>query len=316
MKQNRKKLGQKSLLQTLDPKIHSRLPDNYFSVIDLPGKPARFMKFDLSDDGVISTIDITFPEGARPRKAYIQATKDVFIYDALGHKLKPERYHIETYRERNSDSKKKKLVSIVPGLTDRITVNTGHIFNSFDAVVSIDTNTYEKDLVGGDKLSVLGVSISRKMELKYPELLEITARHAIEFRNLKDPKEKHGWFVGLHKMYTSGLLKPEWKVAVIVDSYANEVMSFNNGAEIVAGFRLTPEIKFVYASADTGQFFALNKCMKAADKLAKMVMDKLVMETSLHNLRNALEHEPYTGIRLWQTKEIGGSLRLISDTTP
>lgn len=221
---SKKHSSRSSFMRELDPHFDSRLPDSYFTVRDLPGKPYRFVGIEFSDDGVTSTVVLRFPEGARPRKVVMWATKEVEIYDVFGLRLTPDSYYIKTFRERRSSSGKPKLVSIVPGLSNKITLNIGHIFWSFDAVVSIDTNTPKKQ-VNGETLSVLGVAVAKPTKLAYPPLIRVTANKAIEFRNLKDPKEKYGWLIALQALYDTGWLDRRRKVGVIVDAYLNGTCS-------------------------------------------------------------------------------------------
>jgi hypothetical protein len=294
-----------SFMRELDPHFDSRLPDNYFVVRDLPGKPLRFVKIDLGDDGVTNTVVLRFPEGSRPRKVVMWATKEVEIYDVFGQRLTPDSYYIETSRPRRSSSGKPKLVSIVPGLSDKITLNIGHIFWSFDAVVSIDTNTPKKR-VNGETLSVLGVAVAKPTKLAYPPLVRITANKAIEFRNLKDPKEKYGWLIALQALYNTGWLDPRRKVGVIVDAYLNELSDFNAGGEIVPGYTLPENTKLIYASSDTAQFFGVNKCIKAADSFAALMVKEILRNKKLHPVADRKENAFYDAIRFWEMSQIEG----------
>jgi hypothetical protein len=166
-------------------------------------------------------------------------------------------------------------------------------------VIALDTNTPTKQ-VHRDRLSVLGVAVARRIELAYPELLRIRTERAIEFRNLKDPIEKHGWLIALEALYHDGLLNPRWKVGVIVDAYLDELSNFNAGAEIIPGHVLPANVKLIYASSDTAQFFAVNKCIKAADSIASTVAKAIFKNQNLHSITDSGRCEFYDAIRFWE----------------
>ncbi|MBY6265102.1 hypothetical protein EI613_24740 [Azospirillum sp. 412522] len=308
----KRKPQEKGLLRSLDPHYDQRLPDHYFTAMELPGAPTRYLSLQIDGDGVTHHLKVTFPEGSRPKIAIIQATRDVFVYDVFSRLLVPEKFHIETYRKRQSGSSKIKFTSIVPGFSTQITANTGHIFEKCDAVVSIDTNT-KTERIGDDYISVLGISTSRLSPLSYPKLVHINAQNAIEFRNLVPPREKIGWIVALREMYRQEMLKEDWNVCVVVDAYQSEVMEFNNGGEIfsdvgIGNISFPKGLKLAYASAETGQLYAINRCVKAADRLSDVVYEKILEEERLHAIPHIGGDLPYSAIRFWSIDDDGKSI--------
>ena len=185
-KRRRSPPGQ-TLITTLDPRRHLRVPDHYRQAFRFPGIQARSASFDIHDDGMTSTLTMIFPEGSYPETTVLYGTKRVSLYDRYGRPVIPERYWIETTRLRESASSKPKLISIVPGISGFLTVNPGYIFEACDAIVALDTNTrLDKE---NETISILGIAIARRSPLYHPKLIHVEGRYAIEFRGLGEPKK-------------------------------------------------------------------------------------------------------------------------------
>lgn len=307
MRPKRKSKSDDQLLRKLDPKWATRVPDGARSVFHMP-RPLRFIRIDLKDEGVETALTAEFPFGREPKMLVMHGNKNLTAYDFLGLPVQPIKYQLETSRNRNSQSAKPKLLSIVPGMPGSFSINPGHIFEACDAVVAFDTNS-SPTLLGQDKVSVLGVAIAEKVQLKFPKLVRIKGRYAAEFRNLAEPKEKIGWAIGLKELYGSDILREEWKVAVIVDAFANELSAINNGGEIVLGYSLPPNVSLIYASADTAQFHAVNKCIRMADRISSMVMDQLFKAPNMASPKDPIPGV-CTGARYWRMEEVNGRLRM------
>jgi hypothetical protein len=238
VRRKRSSKAEDQLLRKLDPKWRARVPDTAFSVQYFPS-PMRFIRVDVQDDGIQTSLTAEFRFGEEPRALCMYGNKDLVALDFFGRLVKPIKYQLETFRGRNSLSEKPKLLSVVPGMPGSFSINPGHIFEVCDAVVAFDTNSSPK-LLGEDKVSVLGVAIAERLALRFPMLVRIKGRYAAEFRNLVEPKEKIGWAIGLRELYASDILSPQWRVAIIVDAFANELSAMNNGSEIVSGYPFCP----------------------------------------------------------------------------
>jgi hypothetical protein len=234
--------------------------------------------------------------------------KELVAVGFNGLPVRPVKYKLETTRRRNSQNAKPKVLSIVPGVPGSFSINPGHIFEACDAVVALDTNSAFKPL-GDDKVSVLGVAIAERVALKYPKLVRVKGRYAAEFRNLSAPQEKIGWVIGLKELYASEILKTHWRVAVIVDAFAGELEALNGGTEIIGGYSLPPNVHLVYASADTAQLHAVNKCIRMADRISATVMEQLFRSPNLEKPGNAILGI-CTGARYWRIEEEKGHLRM------
>jgi hypothetical protein len=222
-----------ALIRRLDPNWAKRVPDEACSVMRFD-RPLRFMRLDLKDEDVETALTAEFRLGEEPKALFIYGNKNLVAFDFSGRRVRPVTYVIETSRARNSQSGKRKLLSLVPGTPGSFSINPGHIFDACDAVVAIDTNTSAVPLEGRT-VSVLGVAVAERYALRYPKLIRISARYAAEFHDLALPREKTGWAIALKELYDCDILKPERRVAVIVDAFASELGEFNKGAEIVNG---------------------------------------------------------------------------------
>ncbi|TWB49559.1 hypothetical protein FBZ92_12699 [Nitrospirillum viridazoti] len=296
----------------MDPRWRERIPDDYSAVQYFPDISAKYLSLTLQE-GVVSTVlKAEIPPGVKLRSAVIWGNKRVDLYDSWDRKIIPSSYWIETTRKRNSNSEKLKFINIVPGSEDYVTVSFDHIFDAFDSVVAIDTNTYINKKINGEELSVLGISTASKLKISFPQAVNIRAGYAVEFRDLQDPKEKYGWIVALRALYDQRIVEYGKKIAVIVDAYANEIMDINNGKEIIEGVVLPKGVKLIYASSDTSQFFALNKCIKMADSFANSIGNKIIKTTELHKIASNAINYPFKAIRFWEILEDGSRLTAVS----
>lgn len=218
----------------------------------------------------------------------------------FGEIVKPLSYHIDTYRARNSESKKRKLLSSLPGISGKsLTCNPGALFQAYDVVIALDSNT-PKEPIEGTPVTVLGIAHTRRVALPYPELVEVRASHAIEFRNLQEPRERYGWQAGIHIALNDKWFAPEDKVAVVVDAYANQLIEYNCGNEVVPGFRLPRNVTLVYATSDTGQDYLINKCIRAADKIANITLRAIRAGQKNTGEFKVAADAPFDRMRFWQ----------------
>lgn len=299
--------GDNQLLKRLDPKWATRMPDHAFTVQHFP-RPLRFIRIDVKDEGVETALIAEFRLGDEPRSLGMYGNRDLVAVDFRGRPVKPIKYQLETFRPRNSSSEKRKLLSVVPGMPGSFSINPGHIFEACDAVVALDTNSSPK-LLGSDRISVLGVAIAERVALRFPKLVRIKGRYAAEFRNLIAPQEKIGWAIGLKELYASDILNPAWRVAIIVDAFVNELAAMNAGGEVVLGYTLPPNAKLVYASADTAQIYAVNKCIRMADRISTVVTDQLFRTANLNKPKNEIAGI-CTGARYWKIEESNGRFQM------
>lgn len=307
MRRKKNEKDDKQLLRQLDPNWASRMPDNALSIQKFP-RPARFVRIDVRDDGVETALTAEFRLGEEPQTLGMFGNKELVAQDFLGRFVRPLRYHIETFRKRQSTSTKPKLLSWVPGIPGSFSINPGHIFQACDAVIALDTNS-SQHLLGDDKVSVLGVAITEKFALKFPKLVKFKGQYAAEFRNLIEPKEKIGWAIGLRELFASDVLDARWRIVVIVDAFANELAAINSGVEILPGYRLPEKVHLAYASADTAQLHAVNKSIRVADRISSDVMKQLFKTQGLTKPNNPIAGI-CTGVRYWRIEEVNGKLRM------
>lgn len=302
-----------SLFTKLDANFYNRLPDHHFTRFDLPGVISRYMRMTVREGVVETQLEAAFAEFSRPKTAIVHANRDVTIYDVYGRILVPEKYHIVSTRKRLSGSSKIKYLNVTPGLSPRLNINPGHIFECCDYVISIDTNTKVLEKINGDIVSVLGISTSKLSSLSFPRLVYINSRNAIEFRNLKEPREKIGWVFAIRQMFLHRLIDPNSKICIIVDSFQNEIMDYNNGKNLFSDtelleYFLPSNVKLAYASSDTNQENSLNKCIHEADSLADFVRDKIKHNESLHIMKKMNREAPFDSVRLWSISDDGLSM--------
>lgn len=295
-----------SLRDQLDPRWPQRLPDHAFNAVRLPEIRGP-MRLDLTDDGATTSLVAEFAPGAKPQTAIVFGSRKVRVLDSFGRPLAPLRFHIEMYRPRESRSGKPKYLSLVPGRGNSLSLNPDYVFDAFDTVMALDTNSPGQ--LGGDDVSVLGIAVVRRSPLKYPGVAHIYNDHAVEFRNLAVPHEKNGWALGIDTVFRNGWARSTESVLVIVDHALDQLMAINEGAEIVPGFRLPANVKIAYASGETGKSFAVNRCLRAADKVATITWEALVSTPSLHELPALSEAARFKAVRLWNVEDADGGTR-------
>ncbi|WP_095050533.1 hypothetical protein [Pseudomonas sp. Irchel s3h9] len=179
-------------------------------------------------------------------------------------------YHQVTY---DRDSKPPKTLSITPLSGGQLHLDANSALRCFDTMIAIDTND---KIINGENHSATGIIfaewLSDKMDPKHTYSYETP--FCIEYLSLLSPREIIGWCIALQHLNTLGLIKSSAKIALIVDSYLEDLPKFNSRIiPLYEDFYLPRQFTLIYASADAGAEFIANQLLKNADKASSLTLE-------------------------------------------
>ena len=156
---------------------------------------------------------------------------------------------IKTYIDRQSENKKNKLVNMY-------------------AIFVVDTNTEIID----NKRRCIGVIRQVKYFEKENKIGLEKSFHIIYEISIDDMNfEKYTWIKLIEIIQNSSTYLNKKKIGIVVDSYANEILEYNNGKEILPQNVLPQNFELMYAGSDkSGDGFlnwAIRQCDLAANTL-------------------------------------------------
>lgn len=179
-------------------------------------------------------------------------------------------YHQVTY---DRDNKPPKALSVTPLISDQLHLDANSALRCFDMMIAIDTND---KTINGEEHSATGIIVaewlSDKADPKYTYAYETP--FCVEYLSLLSPREIIGWCIALQHLNTVGLIKASAKIAIIVDSYLEDLPKFNSRSiPLYQDFYLPQQFTLIYASADAGAEFIANQLLKNADKAATLTLE-------------------------------------------
>lgn len=141
----------------------------------------------------------------------------------------------------------------------------------YDTIVAIDTNTVAMD---NRDLSVTGIVLAEWVSNESSQdCVSFGTPFWLEYNALSEPKEKIGWMMALHELSVRGYFSNSTHIAVIVDSFLNEIAQINaREIPVFKPYILPERCTLFYASADAGNEYLVNRLIRTADKSAYSVI--------------------------------------------
>lgn len=175
---------------------------------------------------------------------------------------------IKTYIDRQSENKKNKLVNMYSSTNKNVAINPIDLIFEFDAIFVVDTNTEIID----NKRRCIGVIGQVKYFEKENKIGLEKSFHIIYEISIDDMNfEKYTWIKLIEIIQNSSTYSNKKKIGIVVDSYANEILEYNNGKEILPQNVLPQNFELMYAGSDkSGDGFlnwAIRQCDLAANTL-------------------------------------------------
>jgi hypothetical protein len=203
------------------------------------------------------------------------------------------------YHDINYDRKKNpKILNKISLDPKQLSVDPHLALKNFDLIYAIDTNT---KLVNDDVISISCIVLSKLTYCKNNEIIAKYAPiHCLEFRNIKEHAENIAWMKSIQLIIANPSYSPKLKIGFVVDSDLGNLPAYNKRtAPIYDDFYLPQNIELIYASADVGKEFLVNKLIALCEKEAKILLEDISLnKISNENLQEVIS-EPYTHFRLW-----------------
>jgi hypothetical protein len=178
-------------------------------------------------------------------------------------------------------AKKPKIVTKIPQTTAQAQMTPYSFLQHFDVVFAIDTNTRR---IGNDLHSVAAMSILEIREItRKPtgDLSEVKVNMnmfgaLIRGKNIPGNPESWFWQVaieeGIKKLYPK--YSEELRIGLVVDSNVGNLEQLNSRElAIHEDYFLPKNLTLIYASADTGTDYVLNKLIKICDREAELQLN-------------------------------------------
>jgi hypothetical protein len=185
---------------------------------------------------------------------------------------------VNTYSQVSYErAKGPKVVSRIPQSSAGLNFDSSAaLFGNFDFLCAVDTNTRH---LHGDRVSVVGV-VTFRQGVPPPGAVEYWHQDVPfcwEFVNLTvDKPENFGWLAAWEELSHMGLITPETRVGMVVDSDLGNLPDFNLRTKPFFEKRLLPaNLQLVYASADTGGESLINRVLRTADSVSSQVLDAI-----------------------------------------
>lgn len=226
----------------------------------------------------------------------------ILLTDSNGNRVLPDFATLIISRDRNSESKKTKIISKIPIDVNKLNMNMIEgALTQYDYLSSIDTNTKK---IGGDKISATGI-----IELTIKKVDGSTLEYSYKFQQPRvicsinhaaDKPENQGWMYYIRQIRKSISNKT---IGILVDSDLDNIESYNRRElAICDSFFLPKNVKLIYASSDI-QWHFINQIIVQADKVANSFLKefasgkiKVTHQIENFNMKDEFGIEPNSGI--------------------
>lgn len=201
-----------------------------------------------------------------------------------------------------------KVITKIPQESHRPLMTPHSYVEAFDVVFAIDTNSR---LIRDEWYSVGAMAVLETLEI-VKDLGGVTKKVVssmnmfgalIHGKNLGENPEPWFWKIAIEEGIKLQYPKynNELRVGLVVDSELGRLDQYNSGALPIFGdYYLPRNFRLVYASADTGSDFTLNKLLSLCDKEATLQLD--------HVQRGGIVKDVFT--------QLGGSTERVVPCTP
>lgn len=211
-----------------------------------------------------------------------------------GQQINPVQAHLETSYERG---KKAKVLHKSEIPVEKLKTDIHASFCNYDLFYVIDTNTR---IVNNHKISIACVLLCKFQPSGDMTLAFFAPIHAFEFWNIVDKPENIAWREAIMAIMANPDYKKEFRTGILVDSDLGDIPAFNSRHKpIIDDFYLPDNFELIYASADVGKEYFVNKLISECDKEANKIFK--IIETAPHDHPSlvTVEDKPFTHQRVW-----------------
>ena len=171
------------------------------------------------------------------------------------------------YIDRAGENKKNKIINTYTTTNKSIEINEMDLVREYGAIFVVDTNT---ETINNMKrcIGIVGAII---YDSDASQFALAPVCHMIYEISLDDMNyEKYSWQMLVNMIQSSSKSKDlsDLRIGIVVDSFLDELSSYNRGEPILPGFKLPTNIKLMYASSDKGGDGLLNWAIKQCDQAA------------------------------------------------
>ena len=168
-----------------------------------------------------------------------------------------------------------KIINQISSESQLLIGNPDRELTKYDYILAVDTNTRT---ISGTPMSASAV-FSAKFEDSSNDdkaILRGVFSEYYEFRQMNQSSELIAWWFVIKGILEDPVYDVNKKFAVVVDAHLGEIESMNRGEKPVLGDLYLPQnCKLMYASADVGKEWGINRVMSICDKEATKFLDWL-----------------------------------------
>lgn len=175
----------------------------------------------------------------------------------------------------------------------------------YERIIFVDTNYKEID---GKILAVSAVVTASPPYVGNNGRITMDLRHEIcfEFRETQMHPEHIGWLYAIKGLQLESLRNKENSVALVGDHDLGDLEKINNREKLIAGVMYLPkEFQLLYACADRGQDYFMNKAMGLCDWAANRMMSVIEGHKDYSSgLQHAPLGYPFKYFRIWRPSNL------------
>jgi hypothetical protein len=208
-------------------------------------------------------------------------------------------HHDVTYERKT----RPKIINGTPLRSSSLATTANQALRQFDVLLAVDTNTR---VIEQRNVSVSGLVLGTWVTDSANSSLAVSYHtpFCLEFVECNEPRERMGWFMAFRELRRRGHLPRDANTALIVDAYLDDLPAINARRRPVVGSFLLPYgLTLLYASSDVGAEYAVNKLLRAADRVSTRVLDHMMVGGVPPNTK-VLAGRPYQGYRVIFGKQL------------
>lgn len=211
-----------------------------------------------------------------------------------GQQVKPVKATLETSYPRE---KKPKVIHKADIPIEVLKTDIHAAFQRYDRLYVIDTNTR---IINGEKISVACILLAKFRPGGDMTLAFFAPVHALEFWGIEQKPENIAWREAILAIQANPEYKDNLKIGILVDSDLGEIPNYNLRLKpIVGDFYLPQYFELIYASADVGKEYFVNKLISDCDKESQKIFNLIETAPSGHPSLEAVPNKEYSHFRLW-----------------
>lgn len=168
---------------------------------------------------------------------------------------------------------------------------------AYQSIYAVDTNTRSFDN------EIVSVTCVAKVVLRREaggSEVSVAPAVAFELRNVRGDPERVGWRMACETLMHAQDYRPDFRLAVIVDSSLGDLVRINERqAPVIDDWQLPSAFTLLFASADSPTSSIANHAIATCDKQSTALLRFIQEGFSTHNLREAAADQRWTHIRQW-----------------